>query len=128
MLAACGAAALGCAARLGGNLNRSAAVPAAEGEVRFRRTPNDNVAIALSIKHLRDPQTLEPPAWAYVAWIRPKEGPALNIGALRVSRDQNGELQTVTQLRTFELFVTAEPTGEVEQPSGEPLLWTTRYE
>jgi hypothetical protein len=127
--AACVAALYGCAPSLGGHLNGSGAAGGAEGEVRFRLLPNDDIAIDLSIKHLRDPQRLEPPAWAYVAWIRSsQESPPLNLGTLTVSKDSSGELKTVTQLHAFDLFVTAEPAGTVEQPSGEPLFWRGRYE
>ena len=105
----------------------SPAIGAAEGQVRFIRTPADNVEIDLTVKHLPDPAKMVPPAWAYVAWIRGAQGgPPLNIGALYVGKDATGELKTVTQLREFELFVTAEPVGAAERPSGEPLLWTSR--
>jgi hypothetical protein len=117
----------GCAAR-GGHLKGSALAGAADGFVRFTLTPADNLLISLSIKHLPDPEKLDPPAWAYVAWIRTSGGPPLNLGPLNLGKDLNGELKTVTELREFELFVTAEPTAFVERPSGEPLLWTSRLE
>jgi hypothetical protein len=102
---------------------------AADGFVRFTQTPADGILISLSIKHLPDPETLEPPAWAYVAWIRSSASSLpLNLGPLNVGKDLHGELKTITQLREFELFVTAEPTAGAERPSGEPLLWTSRYE
>lgn len=118
----------GCASR-GGHLTGSALAGAADGFVRFELTPADNVMISLKIRHLPDPEKLEPPAWAYVAWIRTSAGsPPLNLGPLNLGKDLNGELKTVTQLREFELFVTAEPTAVVDRPSGEPLLWASRIE
>jgi hypothetical protein len=118
----------GCASK-GGHLEESPLMGAADGRVLFTHTPADDILISLSIKHLPDPETLEPPAWAYVAWIRSSSGsPPLNLGPLNVGKDLKGELRTVTQLHDFELFVTAEPTAVVERPSGEPLLWTSRYE
>jgi len=123
----------GCAAR-GGRLTGSPLAGAADGFVRFELTPADNILISLKIRHLPDPETFEPPAWAYVAWIRTSPGSPplnlgpLNLGPLNLAKDLDGELKTVTQLREFELFVTAEPTAVVERPSGEPLLWTSRIE
>ncbi len=118
----------GCAG-YGGRLQSRSRLNGPEGEARFRRLPDENIAVALSVKHLTDPGKLDPPAWTYVAWVRGgAEEPALNLGTLRVGNDHRGGLEAVTPLRRFKLFITAEPDGTVERPTGEPLLWTSRYE
>ncbi len=118
----------GCGA-FGGHLQSARRSAGAEGEVRFRRVSGNDVAIDLAVKHMKEPERLDPPAWAYVAWVRgSREEPAMNVGMISVAKDRTGELKAVTQLRRFEFFVTAEPSATVEEPSGEPLLWTNRYE
>lgn len=126
--AAVGAGILSGCALLGGGagsrMNASPAVPAAEGHAKFGKAPNDNTSIDLTVKHLADPQKLTPPANNYVAWLRAsKDAPAQNIGALTVDKNLVGRLTTVTALRTFDLFVTAEASGQIQQPTGQPLLW-----
>ncbi|HEX7572249.1 MAG TPA: hypothetical protein VF514_04090, partial [Bacteroidota bacterium] len=60
----------------------------------------------------------------YVVWTRAnKDAPAQSIGALVVDKDLNGKLVTETALHSFDLFITAEDSGQVQQPSGQPLLW-----
>ena len=119
----------GCALLSGGpgpRLNASPAIPAAEGHAKFGSAPNGNTSIDLTVKHLADPQKLTPPANNYVVWLRAsKDAAAQNIGALTVDKDLVGRLTTVTGLHTFDLFVTAETSGQVQRPAGQPLLWTS---
>lgn len=110
----------------GPRLNASSVIPAAEGYAKFGSASNGNTSIDLTVKHLADPQKLTPPANNYVVWLRAgKDATAQNIGALTVDKELVGRLTTVTALRTFELFVTAESSGQVQQPTGQPLLWTS---
>lgn len=110
----------------GSNMNVSTAIPAAEGTVKFGKARNDNTRIDLTVKHLADPAKLTPPANNYVVWLRPdKDAPAQNIGALIVDKNLTGKLDTVTALRRFDLFITAEGSGQVQEPTGQPLLWTS---
>lgn len=108
------------------NLSAIPTMPAAEGSARFSATKNDNTRIALKVKHLAHPERLTPPASHYVVWTRAtKDAAAQNIGALVVDDDLTGTLDTETPLHSFELLVTAEGSGQVQTPSGEPLLWTS---
>ncbi|HVE14532.1 MAG TPA: hypothetical protein VNI01_14130 [Elusimicrobiota bacterium] len=110
----------------GPRLSASPAIPAAEGHAKFGSAPNGNTSIDLTVKHLADPRKLTPPANNYVVWLRASaEAAAQNIGALTVDKNLVGRLTTVTGLRTFDLFVTAETSGQVQKPSGQPLLWTS---
>ena len=105
-------------------MNVSPDIPAAQGKVKFSKTDDGNIAIALSVKYLADPQKLQPPAAIYTVWVRKdKDAAAQNIGALKVEKDRKGDLKSVTPLRAFQLFVTAEANGQVQEPTGVQLLW-----
>lgn len=118
----------GCAMFGGGRrtilLSASPTLPAVEARARFSATNNDNTRIVLTVKHLARPDKLTPPANGYVVWTRAtKYAEAQNIGALIVDKNLNGKLEAETPLHSFELFITAEDSGQVQQPSGQPLLW-----
>ena len=105
-------------------LSSTPTLPAVAGHVKFSATKNDNTRITLTVKHLPQPEKLTPPASQYVVWTRAaKYETAQNIGALVVDKNLNGKLETETPLHTFELFITAEASGQIQQPYGEPLLW-----
>lgn len=108
------------------SLSSSPAMPAAEGGARFSVSKNDNTVIVLTVRHLAHPEKLTPAAGSYVVWTKPnKDALAQSIGALKVDADLSGSLYAETPLHSFELFITAEPTGETQQPTGQPLLWTS---
>jgi hypothetical protein len=123
-LAMSGCTMLGIGKKGESRLLTSPALPSVEGRVKFSVTKNDNTSIELTVKHLPRPERLTPPASNYVVWLRAtKEAPAQSIGALVVDKDLNGKLVTETALHSFDLFITAEDSGQVQQPSGQPLLW-----
>ena len=123
-LAMSGCSMLGIGGKGESRLLTSPALPSVEGRAKFRVTANDNTSIELTVKHLARPERLSPPASNYVVWLRAtKEAPAQSIGALVVDKDLNGKLITETALHSFDLFITAEDSGQVQQPSGQPLLW-----
>jgi hypothetical protein len=109
---------------------RLAAAPAlgkAKGNVFFKKTEERGTEILLRVRNLAEPEQLNPPGYAYVAWVQSdREAPPHNVGALAVDEEQTGELATATPLRDFELFVTVEPASDVAAPTGPPLLWTHR--
>ena len=117
----------GCATLFGGPgpmLSVSPTIPAAEGTVRFARTSNDNTSIHLKVHHLANPEKLTPPATTYVVWVRSDpSAPFQNIGALIVDGNLTGTLNTVTPQHSFALSITAEANGQVQEPTGPPLLW-----
>lgn len=124
-LAMSGCAMFGIGGRGNTSLSTSPTLAAAEGSARFSATKNDNTRIALRVKHLAQPEKLTPPASNYVVWTRAtKYAPAQNIGALIVDKNLAGKLDAETPLHSFELFITAEASGQVQQPSGQFLLWT----
>lgn len=48
---------------------------------------------------------------------------AQNVGAIQVNEDLTGSLSTTVPFSAFTVFVTAEPSPSVTQPSGDRLLW-----
>lgn len=119
-----GCAALGMGGRGVSRLETSPMLPSVEGNARFSVTVNDNTSITLTVKHLAKPERLTPPASHYVVWTRAtKDTAAQNIGALVVDKKLNGKIVTETSLHSFDLFITAEDSSQIQQPSGQPLLW-----
>jgi hypothetical protein len=105
-------------------LSSSPTLPAVEGYAKFSATKNNNTRITLTVKHLPQPDKLTPPANQYIVWTRAaKYEPAQNMGSLVVDKNLSGKLETETPLHTFELFITAEASGQIQEPFGEPLLW-----
>jgi hypothetical protein len=122
------AAALGGCATYGGTrLAGSPELSRADGSVRFRKTVDRGTRIDVRVKNMPEPDGLTPPGYAYIAWVqRDPESDAENVGAIPVDKHREGLLRTMTPLREFDFFVTAEPTSDAGRPSGPPLLWTRR--
>jgi len=105
-------------------------VPAATGEVSVKDADNGNVKLEVQVKHMAPPEKVATGASSYVVWLKPlatgneNEQPQ-NLGALAVNKDQEGEVNTTTSYRQFDLFVTAEPQAGSTAPTGEQLLSTT---
>jgi hypothetical protein len=105
-------------------------VPAAQGAVSVKDADNGNVKLAVSVKHMAPPEKVATGASSYVVWLKPlatgndNEAPQ-NLGALAVNKDQEGEFDTMTAYRQFDIFVTAEPQPGSTAPTGEQLLSTT---
>ena len=117
----------GCAS--GPRLSSGPALSKAEARISFKKTADLGTRITLKVRNLVEPEDLNPPGYAYVAWVQgDREAPPQNVGALAVDDDRRGELKTITPLHDFELFVTAEASSDVAQPTGPPLLWTHRDE
>ena len=121
--AALAAAMAGCASAP--RLSSVASLSKAKGSVTFHPTPYSGTRIFVRIENLKEPEKLDPPGYAYVAWVQGgPEAPPQNIGALALDGDLNGELKTLTPLHEFEFFVTIESSSDAAQPSGPPLFWT----
>lgn len=113
-------------------MSSSEQIPAAEGRVETERTGNNNTKLDMEVEHLAPPQRVSANATTYIVWIHPlaagrdpsSEGQIQSLGALRVDEDLKGKLSAITPFQHFELFVTAEPSALVQQPTGERLLWS----
>lgn len=125
VLAAAAAALSSCAGLGGGRpLSRGPELPAAAGEVRFTRLAGSGTAVSVRVENLAEPERLDPPGYAYVAWVRTgREDPPSNLGCLSMRGDFSGELRALTTVDCSELFITAEATGDAERPTGRRLLW-----
>ena len=110
-------------------MNTSPDIPAAQAKVKFGKTDNGNTTIDLVVKHLAEPEKLLPRASTYVVWVsEDRDAAPTNVGALMVDRNRKGTLRTLTPLHTFKLFVTAEASGQAQQPTGTRLIWIDRAE
>lgn len=124
-----GAAAIGllmaaCASSPQISVVTSSAVPSTEARVNAK-AQGANTLVTIEVKHMAQPNRIDPGASAYVVWAEPLDtmsGQPQNIGVLSVDKNLDGKLQTLTPLQQFSLFVTAEPSGIVQRPSGERLL------
>jgi hypothetical protein len=99
-------------------MKASNSVPAAAGIVKAQRDKdNGNTKLDIRVWHLANPSRLTPPANAYIVWVRPRDGAAVKQGAIRVDKDQKGEVKLVTEAKDFEVFITAEQSESVDVPS-----------
>jgi len=124
-VAAFAVAVVGCASGTGTvRMTTNGDIPAAQGTAKASPASNGNTALEVDVKHLAPPGRVVSGATTYVVWVHGKdgEGAAQNVGALRVDGELRGTLNTVTPLRTFELFITAEPSSTISAPTGKQLL------
>jgi hypothetical protein len=98
-------------------MRASSSVPAAAGIVKVQRDKDNNTKLDIRVWHLANPSRLTPPANAYIVWVRPREGAAVKQGAIRVDKDQKGEVKLVTVAKDFEVFITAEQSESADIPS-----------
>lgn len=103
-------------------MGASTTVPAAQGQVKVDDGGNGNTAVSVTVKHLAPPDRMGEGVTTYVVWAKPLNGPPQNLGALQVNENLEGVLRTVTPLREFDCFVTAEPSPTSPAPSGQPVL------
>jgi hypothetical protein len=129
-------------------LAASPKTPSSQGEVKTKTTSDKNTRVTVTVKHLAPPEKIEQGATTYVVWVRPlgvsadqgersgayperqegagrNEAGVYNLGALKIGKNLDGELVTITPFKSFEIFVTAEASGAITQPHGERILWTS---
>jgi hypothetical protein len=103
-------------------MNASTSVPAAAGHADIGSDRNGNTTIDLKVHHLAKPESLTPPATAYVVWIQPSGQAPQNQGQLHVNENLDGEYKTNTSYKKFDLFVTAERDVHASNPSGPEVM------
>ena len=101
---------------------RKPTLPASEATVRVRAGSNGNTRLTVRVKHLPQASELESDATVYVVWTRSQDGTKTNVGALTLSHDLEGSLETVTPHRWFQVTLTPEPMGQVTQPTHEAVF------
>jgi hypothetical protein len=100
-------------------------VPGARGEVVIGHDKNGNTTLKMTVQHLANLENLTPRASAYVVWLRERDGNAENRGQLKTDKNLNGSFKTVTPLKSFDVFITAEQDARVTSPSGPEILIAT---
>lgn len=88
--------------------NPSTAVPAADAWAKVTRDTNNNARIRIDVRHLANPQRLDPPREVYVVWAETPDARTLNLGRLAVDKNRRGTLESTTSLREFRLLISAE--------------------
>ena len=101
-------------------------IPAAAGTVEAKTGPNGNVRLKVMVEHLAPPARLRPGATTYVVWAQLAAQGAVpqNLGALHVTNNLSGSLETLTAMPAFSIFLSPEDSPLVQSPTGEPLMLT----
>lgn len=73
--------------------------------------------VEANIQGLKIPTSLGSEFLTYVLWAVSPEGTAVNLGEVLFDKNGKSKTKTTTQLKSFSLFVTAEPYSTVRQPS-----------
>ncbi len=111
------------------SFRESAIVPAAQGNVKFKKDKNKNYAIDLSVRHLSPPERLVESRDTYVVWAKTERNGLKNLGQLRsrrglFSKQLKSELETVTTFEPRGFFITAERAADIGYPEGQVVLTT----
>ncbi|MBI4464795.1 MAG: hypothetical protein HY647_08845 [Acidobacteria bacterium] len=114
----------GCAKRV-----RFDALPLAgpgKATARIELTYDRNNNLQVQLLDVPDPPSLNSQYTRYVLWAAtPDRQHVINIGQLRVDEKKKAEIKTLTPLRSFILFVTVEPRGDVMAP-GPDIIFQTK--
>ena len=86
-------------------------------EVNVQLTYDRNNTLIVKMENVPEPSSIKPEYTRYVLWAAtPDRQRTMNVGQLRVDGKRNAQLTTLTPLRDFILFITAEPAGDVGTP------------
>jgi len=122
-LAAAILAGAGCARRI-----RFDSLPVARGgeaTVRVEVTFDRNNTLLVELSNVPDPSALNSAYTRYVLWVAtPDRRSVVNAGQIRVNESRSAQMQTLTPLREFVLFITAETRGDVTLPGPDVVFQT----
>jgi hypothetical protein len=91
--------------------------------VKVNLTYDRNNILEVKLSNVPEPSTLKPEYTRYVLWAAtPDRQHVVNIGQLRVDEKKNAAITTLTPLRSFVLFITAEPAGDVMTPGPDTIF------
>ena len=119
-IVALGATQLGCGSPQ--EMRSASGVPASQGTVSATAGDNGNTNLSIRVKHLAPPEQISSEATVYVVWIQPRDFPRQNVGALTLSDNLEGSLDTVTPHRRFMVSVTPESIGTAGRPTNAPVF------
>jgi hypothetical protein len=100
-------------------------VPGARAGVAIGKDKNGNTRLEMKVQRLANLENLTPRASAYVVWFQERGGNSKNQGQLKTDKKLNATFKTVTPLKSFEVFVTAEQDFRANGPSGQEVLRAT---
>ena len=100
-------------------------VPGAKGYVDVGQDKNGNTEVHLKVEFLPKPSSLTPPAENYIVWFRQQGSEPKSQGQLKVDDNLRGEFKTTTNLKNFDVFVTAETERAPKAPTGPEVLHAT---
>ena len=99
---------------------RLAPLPLARGgeaNVRVELTYDRNNTLRVQLSNVPDPSALNSAYTRYVLWVATADRQTVvNAGQIRVDENRKAEMQTLTPLRDFVVFITAEVRGDVTSP------------
>src|SRR5580704_8382792 len=98
------------------DLKSTGLIAQANGEAKVQAQPA-LTTVEVNISGLTAPTSLGTEFLTYVLWAVSPEGSAFNLGEVLFDNSGNSKLKATTQLRSFSMFVTAEPYSAVGQPS-----------
>jgi hypothetical protein len=100
-------------------------VPGARGDIDVSKDNNGNTKLKMKIQHLANAENLTPPATGYVIWLQERGGSPENQGQLKVGKNLEATYETVTPLKNFNVFITAEQDLKSKTPNGAEVLKAT---
>ncbi len=116
----------GCAKRVRFQSLPLAGAGTATARVDLTYDRNDTIEVKLA--KVPDPASLNDKFTRYVLWVTtPDKSHVINAGQLRVENNK-AELKTLTPLRRFLLFITAESSGDTMLPGPDILFQTKEIE
>ena len=109
-------------------LTATPVVPGAKGYVDVGQDKNGNTEVDLKVEFLAKPSSLMPPAETYIVWFRQQGSEPESQGQLKVDDNLRGEFKTTTNMKNFDVFVTAENERVPKAPTGPEVLRATIQE
>ena len=109
-------------------LTATPVVPGAKGYVDVGQDKNGNTEVDLKVEFLAKPSSLTPPAETYIVWFRQQGSEPESQGQLKVDDNLRGEFKTTTNMKNFDVFVTAENERVPKVPTGPEVLRATIQE
>jgi len=109
-------------------LTATPVVPGAKGYVDVGQDKNGNTEVDLKVEFLAKPSSLTPPAETYIVWFRQQGSEPESQGQLKVDDNLRGEFKTTTNMKSFDVFVTAENERVPKAPAGPEVLRATIQE
>jgi len=106
-------------------LTAASLVPGARGTVEIGTDKNGNTKVKVKVQHLASPESLTPPQNAYIVWFQQKGSNPETEGRLTVNKKLEGQFETTTPYKNFDLFITAEQDATTKSPSGTEVLRAT---